>query len=97
MKKYKLTINELNVLNAPEKILAEHIYQKLSIKRDQYIIYIVWNCKTLQNRKWILSTNLPDHKLYELTYNGDKNEYYLDEYDKVSNTVITPIQLSDGE
>ena len=28
-----------------------------------------------------------DNRLYELTYNGDKGEFYLDEYDKVSNTV----------
>lgn len=35
-------------------------------------VYIVWKCKTLQNWKYLLSTNLPDSMYYELTYNGDK-------------------------
>ena len=45
-------------------------------------IYIVWFCKTLQNWKALLSTTLPDGMYYEVTYNGDKKEVYLDAYKK---------------
>lgn len=51
-------------------------------------IYIVWLCKTLQNNKALLSTTLPDGRYYELTYNGDKNEIYLDAYKKFENNCI---------
>ena len=51
-------------------------------------VYIVWKCKTLQNCKYLLSTTLFDGMYYELTYNGDKNEYYLDAYKKFENVVI---------
>ena len=43
-------------------------------------VYIVWFCKTLQNWKALLSTTLPDGMYYEVTYNGDKKEVYLDTY-----------------
>lgn len=51
-------------------------------------VYIVWKCKTLQNCKYLLSTTLFDGMYYELTYNGDKNEFYLDAYKKFENVVI---------
>lgn len=49
-------------------------------------IFVVWNCKTLQNNKAILSTSMGG--LFELTYNGDKNEIYFDAYEKISNSCI---------
>ena len=49
-------------------------------------IFVVWNCKTLQNCKAILSTSIGG--LFETTYNGDKNEIYFDAYKKVGNTCI---------
>lgn len=51
-------------------------------------VYIVWYCKTLQNWKALASTNLPDGMYYEITLNGDKNEYYLDAYKKFENKRI---------
>lgn len=48
-------------------------------------IFVVWSCKTLQNNKALLSTNVSDGMYYELTYNGDKNELYLDAYKKFKN------------
>ena len=53
-------------------------------------IYIVWLCKTLQNYKALLSTKVFDGMYYEFTYNGDKNEAYLDAYKKWENKVIKP-------
>jgi len=46
-------------------------------------VFVVWYCKTLQNAKALLSTTVSDGMYYELTYNGDKNELYLDAYKKM--------------
>lgn len=51
-------------------------------------IFIVWMCKTLQNHKALVSTTVSDGMYYELTYNGDKNELYLDAYKKWQNICI---------
>ena len=53
-------------------------------------LHISWFSKTLQNRKaLVMSTDsLFDHTYWEVTYNGDKDEYYIDKYHKQSNTVI---------
>ena len=48
-------------------------------------VYVVWSCKTLQNNKALLSTNVRDGMYYELTYNGDKGELYFDAYKKWEN------------
>ena len=51
-------------------------------------VYIVWYCKTLQNAKALISTPLHDGMYYEVTYNGNKNEIYLDAYKKFENRCI---------
>lgn len=51
-------------------------------------VYVVWFCKTLQNWKALLSTAVPDGMYYELTYNGDKKELYLDAYKKWENKCV---------
>ena len=51
-------------------------------------VYVVWLCKTLQNSKALLSTNIRDGMYYELTYNGDKGELYVDAYEKVNNFTV---------
>lgn len=51
-------------------------------------VYLVWFCKTLQNWKALVSTDLPDGMYYEVTYNGDKKEVYLDAYKKFDNQKI---------
>ena len=51
-------------------------------------VYVVWISKVLQNNKALLSTPISDGMYYEITYNGDKNEFYLDAYKKVKNIKI---------
>lgn len=51
--------------------------------------YFVWKCKTLQNWKYLISTNLPDGMYYEVTFNGDKREWYFDAYKKFANESIS--------
>lgn len=68
-----------------KQILRE--YLAVSPARD-YKVFITWKCKVLQNFKWLLCTTLPDQKYYEITYNGDKMELYIDEYEKASQAVV---------
>ena len=51
-------------------------------------VYSVWKVKVLQNWKYMISSSLPDGKYYEVTYNGDRNELYIDAYVKFENKVI---------
>lgn len=51
-------------------------------------VYIVWKAKALQNWKYLISTTLLDGMYYELTFNGDAQEWYLDAYKKFENVVI---------
>lgn len=55
----------------------------------KFDVYTVWKAKVLQNWKFLLSTTLPDKMYYEVTYNGNKNEWYLDAYVKLSNETYT--------
>ena len=57
-----------------------------SISEDS--VFVVWMCKTLQNNKALLSTAVSDGMYYEFTWNGDKNEGYLDAYKKWDNALI---------
>lgn len=75
-----------------KKIVAdyanEHIDKTDNISITVDDIYVVWLCKTLQNCKALLKTMFPDGMYYEVTYNGDKNELYLDAYKKLENRCI---------
>lgn len=55
--------------------------------------FIVWKCKVLQNWKYLISTTLNDGMYYEVTYNGDKKEWYLDAYKKFENRCIPDAML----
>ena len=77
--------------NAVLEIVRNYILEHLD-KSDpvpDFEVYTVWKCKALQNWKYLISSTLFDGMYYELTYNGDKQEWYLDAYKKFSNHVIS--------
>ena len=76
-----------NVLEIIRQYIWEHLDK--SDPETTFDVYIVWKCKVLQNWKYLLSSTLPDGMYYELTYNGDKKEWYLDAYKKFENRVIS--------
>lgn len=54
----------------------------------EFDVYVVWFAKTLQNWKALVSSTISDGRYFEVTHNGDKNETYIDVYEKRSNFVI---------
>ena len=68
--------------------IIKHLDKSDDVKINDFDVYIVWKAKILQNWKYLISSTLPDGMYYELTFNGDKNEWYLDAYKKYDNKVI---------
>lgn len=68
------------------KYAMEHLDK--SDSTPSFDVYVVWQCYILGNAKWLLSTTLYDGMYYEVTYNKDKDEFYLDAYKKFQNVCI---------
>lgn len=51
-------------------------------------VIIVWESKVLQNNKAMLIVDSFGPQYFEVTYNGDKDEFYVDFYVKKGNMVI---------
>lgn len=66
--------------------IEEHLDK--SDEMPTFEVFAVWKCKALQNWKYLLSSTLFDGMYYELTYNGDLDEWYLDAYKKFENRRI---------
>lgn len=74
--------------------VLEHINtRKFTNNTPLFDVFIVWQCKTLQNWKFLLSTDIGDGMYYELTYNGNDHVFYLDAYIKVENRCIKDFGL----
>lgn len=65
---------------------ARHLHPNINITEND--VFVVWLCKTLQNSKALLSTTVKDSMYYELTYNGDQQELYVDAYIKCDNYTV---------
>jgi hypothetical protein len=66
----------------------EHVEITETKKLTESEVFIVWFSKTLQNWKALVSTTISDGMYYEVTYNGDKKETYLDAYKKWENVCV---------
>lgn len=62
------------------------------VSEDQ--LYVVWFCKTLKNWKALISTNALDGQYFEVTYDGDKRQSYVDHYIRRSNKAVADSQLA---
>ena len=86
-------MTDVEFVELVKKTVRDYANEHLDKTDDKQIttdeVFIVWQCKTLQNWKALSSTTLFDGMYYELTLNGDKNEVYLDAYKKFENRRIT--------
>jgi len=81
------------------RLVTEYVVTHLD-KTDPVVpfeVYVVWFSKTLRNWKALVSTTLSDGMYYEVTYNGEAEETYVDAYKKFQNIVIrdklTPAEM----
>ncbi|MCC4332670.1 hypothetical protein BFD03_05380 [Limosilactobacillus reuteri] len=77
-------------INKAKYVVAKHTNENI-LKPEQGLIsdnevFVVWYAKVLQNYKALLATPIKaDQHYYEVTYNGDKKQLYLDIYNKQEN------------
>ena len=71
----------------------EHHFFNDNVQHQSYLadVFIVWYCKTLQNWK-ALAGLYGRNEYFELTYNGDKKELYLDVYKKSENVCLKEME-----
>ena len=73
-----------------KKQIVEY-YALYNVDIDKDNVVVVWQCKTLQNIKATLIGLHKDNLYFECTYNGDKNELYVDVYDKIDKIVLREV------
>lgn len=85
-------MDEIGFLDKAKNIVWNYARDHLDVSDRATLpyqdVYVVWFCKTLQNWKALVSTDMHDGMYYEVTYNGDKGETYLDAYKKFENVCI---------
>lgn len=80
-------------INYAKELVRDYAYNHLDIQDgislSDFDVYIVWYAYELGHNKALVSTTLSDGMYYEVTYNSNKNEVYLDAYKKFENKCIT--------
>ena len=81
-----------DMLNISKQLVVDYFNKRVEktdgIQITKEEVFIVWFSKTLQNFKALVSTTVSDGMYYEITYNGDKQELYLDAYKKWENKAV---------
>ena len=75
---------EVAAKNAVMKVISINHEEEFTIKDLSF----VWFARILGYMKAIVIDNGQNNRLFEVTYNLDKDEMYVDEYDKRSNTTF---------
>lgn len=75
--------------NKAKKLVVDYFNGRVdrtdNVELTEDEVFIVWFSKTLQNWKAMVSTTISDGMYYEITYNGDRKESYIDAYKKWEN------------
>lgn len=50
---------------------------------------VIWFCQTVDNWKAVITTNKPDDIYYEVTYDSNVKETYLDVYSKMYTFIVS--------
>lgn len=74
-----------------KEAVVQHYNAELRIVGAPFItmddVFVVWFSKVIQNWKAMVGSTIAGY-YFELTYNGDKRELYIDSYRKVDNSVL---------
>lgn len=85
-------MNEKDFVKLCKETVAEYVNRQVDktdgVKITEEDVFIVWMVKVLRNSKALVSTTLPDGMYYELTFNGEKQELYVDAYKKWQNFTV---------
>lgn len=85
-------MNNVTMLERAKTLVVDYFNSHVDITDGKAItvddVFVVWFCKTLQNWKALVSTNVSDGMYYEITHNGDKHETYVDVYKKWENVCV---------
>ena len=74
--------------NMDEKALSivrEYIQEHQGLHTE---VYIITKMSVLQNCRYLIESNLPDGRCYDLTYSGNINEWRLSVYKKIESHII---------
>lgn len=91
----QLVLDQVNNRREEDHESWNKVCERQQVPTEPYIpvtldeVYVVWFSKVLQNWKALVSTEIPDGRYYEVTYNGDRLEAYVDTYTKESNILIS--------
>ena len=77
-------------LEKARRLATDHFNDSLDIVKRLHKedFYVVWFVKVLQNWKALISTDKVNGLYYEITYNGDNEEAYVDAYVKATNVAV---------
>ena len=86
----------MDFVPSPEKFIEQFVHwydnniADYDVPEIEYSeVFVVWFTYILGRAKCLISTARLDHMYYELTYDLDKNQIYVDSYKKVRNDSIT--------
>lgn len=86
---------QVNYPDKAKKLVEDYYNSHIASTTDpkfQFVgsdeVYVVWFSKTLKNWKALVATTNPDGSYFEVTYNGEKGETYIDAYVKAHNIAI---------
>lgn len=80
--------NELINYDKARQLVLNYLSDKAA-DVDIEDIRVVWFCKTLKNWKAMIVVLKPGGNFFEITYNGEAQETYLDCYKKIENVRIS--------
>lgn len=69
--------------------LIKEIKEKYNEEYKIEEMHLVWFSKALQNMKCCICDSGKNQRYYECTYNGNKQELYVDIYEKKYNTKVS--------
>jgi Family of unknown function (DUF6275) len=83
-----------NDIETKAKIIVAHdfnttFFPNTEPKATHKDFYVVWKVKALQNWKVLVSTDIISGQYWELTFDGNQQQTYMDHYVKRSNQCVT--------